>query len=178
MPIKDTHQQYGSVSRFLHWVIALLIISMILLGYLMKYIIKPPLKYKLYSWHKLISLATLVLILVRIIWRVWQSEPKTQPPFSRLMAFAAKMGHFGLYLFMLLLPISGWAMSTAAGYIPHLWGIALPMPGIGKNRHITDIAATIHTVTAVIFSFLIAGHISMALKHHYKDKDNTLMKIS
>src|SRR3990167_4733132 len=74
MPIFNTTDTYGSVSKFLHWIIALLVICMLAFGFFMDDI---PKEYKglVYNIHKLTGLAILLLMLLRVLWGLMNARP-------------------------------------------------------------------------------------------------------
>ena len=109
-------------------------------------------------------------------------ERKTAAPLgesmSPAMKFMAHGGHLALYLLMLAVSFSGWLFSSAAGY---------PSPGLGlfdlpylvpRNAHLQGVAHDLHLYPSLGFGVLIAGHIEMALKHHFVDKDDTLRSMT
>ena len=91
----------------------------------------------------------------------------------------AKIGHYLLYAFMFIMPLSGWLMSSAAGYNIKLFGIeALIIPNlIAKNQEMVEFFKEIHVISAYILIALIVGHVLAALKHKYCHKINVISRM-
>jgi cytochrome b561 len=93
------------------------------------------------------------------------------------MQFAAHAGHLALYGLMLVIPISGWLMSSAKGF-QTVWFGVLPIPDLlDKNKELGDLLQTVHMSLNLLFALVLVGHIGAALKHHYIDKDDILTRM-
>jgi len=165
--LKNTPTQYGSVSRFFHWIIALLIIGMLIFGYLMTGL-------SLLNIHKCIGMFILTLAAVRLIWTLFSTHPKLPENNPKLDTIAARTVQVLLYVCMFGMPLSGWAMATAFGEAPHIYNLNFPMPGIGINQDLGSIAESIHGTLAIILIILLCLHALGACKHFLIDRDNVL----
>lgn len=166
--------KYPLILRLFHWIMALLIIGMIILGFLMGQILTDePYTGAMFTWHKSFGVVVLILITLRIFARV--SLNKKVPPISAALAryeqIGAAIGHKLLYLLMVIVPVSGYLMSST---FPKSSGIALfgiPLPdALPKNQAQADIFTAIHDVTAYCLAALIVLHIAAVIKHRYFDK--------
>jgi cytochrome b561 len=93
------------------------------------------------------------------------------------MRFAAHAGHLALYGLMLVIPISGWLMSSAKGF-QTVWFGVLPIPDlVGKDKQLGDLLALVHQSLNLLFVAVLAGHIGAALKHHFIDRDDILTRM-
>jgi cytochrome b561 len=123
--------------------------------------------------HKDISTTVLLLIVLRSAWRLTHRPPHA-PHASGFQRFAVQAGHFMLYFLMIAMPISGWANSSSAGYTVEFAGI-FPLPALVPTNHaIQPIYDAIHKYLGWFTGAVILGHIAMALKHHFIDRDHTL----
>lgn len=113
--LKNTENSYGLIAKTFHWLIALAIIILITVGFIMSAMEPSPDKYELYNMHKSSGVIVLMLVILRLLWRF--SNKIVQPPenLPNILKLAAKSGHFMLYVFMLLMPISGVLMSYFGG---------------------------------------------------------------
>jgi cytochrome b561 len=168
--LKNTLENYGSVSKFFHWIIALLIIGMLFLGYFM-------VGQKILTLHQLIGLSILTLATCRLIWIISNTHPRLPSTVSRLDKLAARSVQVLLYVCMFGMPLSGWAMSTAFGFIPHIGTYYLPMPGISVDQSLGIFLENIHNTLAIILIALIGLHVAGALKHYFIDKDSVLQSM-
>src|SRR5512145_1544473 len=127
MPFRNTAEAYGSVAKFLHWAIVLLIVGQWLLAEAAEDAGKgTPERASLMGWHVSSGLLILMLVLVRVGWKIIN---KGQPAVLGEVVWqrkAAAAGHGILYLLILLQPLSGWVMSSAGEYPVSLFGIAFP----------------------------------------------------
>jgi cytochrome b561 len=90
----------------------------------------------------------------------------------------AHAGHIALYAFMLIIPISGWLMSSAKG-VPTVWFGIVPLPDlISKDKALGHLLEEVHESLSWIMVTLIAGHVLAALKHHLFDRDDTLRRMA
>ena len=96
------------------------------------------------------------------------------PRWERMAATAV---HHSLKMIVVLMPLSGWVMSTAAGHAPKLAGMPFPCPAIPENKILAHWANTTHYLLAWFFTGLIAIHIAASLKHHFFERDNILRRM-
>lgn len=178
MPITNTQDSYGSVTKFFHWSIAALIILMIILGFIMTSIERGPLRSELLMIHKSTGLLLLVLIVLRICWRLVNKTPALPSHIPRWQQIVAHASHGLLYLVLLAMPISGLIYSTAAGYPPTFYNLFLVQLPIAKNKALATFAGDTHEVLAWTLVALISIHILAALKHHFIDKSDILKRMA
>jgi len=172
-----TSGRYTSVAIALHWLIALGVFCALPLGLYMSDLPLSPTKLQLYAYHKWLGISILMLVIVRLLWRFTHRPPALPDSMSaKEQRIAHGIAH-GMYLFMLLVPISGWLMSSALGKPVVLFGV-LPLPDlIGPNEETGKFFKEFHEVCNYIFSTLISLHILASLKHHFKDHDGILARM-
>lgn len=168
---------YNRPARYLHWLLAVLLFGMLALGFYMQGLPLSPNKLKLYSWHKWAGVSIFVLAIVRVCWRIIHRPPPRPDHVSLWLQRAAHAGHIALYALMLLIPLSGWLMSSAKG-IQTVWFGVLPLPDlVSKDKALGDLFLATHVNLNLLFIAVLTGHIGMALKHHFVDKDGTLYRM-
>lgn len=166
---------YNRYSRWLHWLIAGLILFMVFLGWRLDP--HDPHALSLFFWHKSIGILILLLSLVRIGVRLAYKAPP-EPPMPQWQAWAAKGLHLAFYIVMIGMPLSGWAMvSTSAREIPFFWLHWPHFPGVPIEANMEGPThETFETIHKLVAKFLIYGmiplHILAALKHQFVDKDS------
>lgn len=178
MQLHNTTNKFGVVAKTLHWLVALLIIGAWIAGdYMVELPDKDPVKLKLFDLHKSVGMVILMLVIIRLSWRLYESTPKFLAKNSMLKV-VAKTVHYLLYAFMFIQPLSGWAMSSAAGYNPTFFGLFM-FPGlVAKNFSMVETYAYIHNTAAIILLILFLLHVVGALVHHFIFKDNTLRRMT
>jgi cytochrome b561 len=177
MSCKNTPAQYGSMMRFLHWAIFVLFLIQILMGFFLDDF---PEAYKMniYTFHNSVGLLVLALMLVWVFWRLINVKPVWPVNMALWERVSAHIMHTLLYLGMILIPLSGWALTTAAQHPPvFFWLFPLPMPGIMPSDAVKHLASSAHTVLAWVLISLVALHILAALKHHFINKDFILKRM-
>ncbi len=173
----DPPPQYNRVAKGLHWLMALLIIGLIPLGLYMHDLPLSPQKLQLYSWHKWAGVSVFVLLLARVAWRLAFPPPPLPWQMSRTQQQLAHLGHLGLYLLMLVIPVSGWLMSSAKG-IQTVWFGVLPIPDlISKDKALGAQLADLHALLSWTLVALLIVHVGAALKHHIVDRDDVLKRM-
>jgi cytochrome b561 len=178
-------ERYNTVAIILHWVIALGILVQIVMGLAMTHLAIPiGLKFTLYQLHKSIGITVLLAILLRAVWRFTYTPPalpETMPALERRAAWAT---HFVLYVFMLALPFTGWALVSASPYnIPTVLYGVVPLPDLpvfstlANKQAASNIMTFIHSRLAFILIALLALHIAAALRHHFLLRDGVLHRM-
>ena len=173
--LTNTASTYGSVSKFLHWLIFLLVTGMLIFGFFLDDI---PKDYQgmAYSWHKGTGLTILGLMIIRIVWALINTKPSPVAFTPMWQVFLERLVHWCLYLLLLVMPLAGWIGSVAAGHVPSIAGFAFNLP-IAKNKELADLAFSTHNNVALIIIALVSLHVLAALYHHFIKKDNVLMRM-
>lgn len=170
-------RQYTGTAKTLHWVIAILILGLLGLGFYMQGLPLSPSKLKLYSWHKWAGVTTFLLVVLRLAWRAGNPPPALPAHMPRLHQLAAHAGHFALYVLMLAIPLSGWLMSSAKGF-QTVWFGVLPIPDLlGRDKALGDLLLTTHLGLNLALIAVLLGHVGAALKHHFIDRDDILTRM-
>ena len=177
MMVKNTHTQYGAVSKTLHWLIGLTIIGLLTVGLYMEGLDASPLKFQIYGLHKAIGIIVLAAFFVRIFWRFTNIVPHALPSHKSWEKFLAHSVHLLLYVAMIGMPISGWAMSSAAGYPVDMFGLFTLPHLVEKDEGLSDLMREVHAIMGYGLIAAICLHVAGALKHHVLDKDNTLKRM-
>lgn len=176
MQIKNTKNNFGVVAITLHWLIALIIIVMLALGLYMTDLPISLQKLKLYGWHKEFGVLVLMLVIARVTWRLTNINP-TLATLPWWEYYAARAMHYVLYGFMLAMPITGWAMSSAAGFPVSFFGLFVLPDLVLPNESARIVLAEIHKYLAFALIAAIVGHAAAALKHQFIDKDDILRRM-
>lgn len=177
MQIKNTLNRYGIIAILLHWLIAILMMTMLALGLYMTSLTFSAQKLKLYGWHKEVGILILMLVILRIIWRLTNILPDLPITIPQWQKLAARATHLAFYSFMFVLPISGWLISSTAGLPVSFFGLfVLPNP-MPANQNLHYLFKEMHEWLAYGLIAAICLHVAAALKHHFIDKDDILRRI-
>lgn len=176
MLIKNTEDRFGIVTILFHWIMAILLIGLVSVGLYMSDLPIGVQKLKLYGLHKEFGILALMLVMLRVVWRIQNMNPSLSslPWFERT---AARIVHWAFYGFMFALPISGWLMTSAANLPPSFFGLFLLPALVPPNQEQMHLFQQIHEYLAYGLIVTFCLHVLAALKHHFIDKDNILRRI-
>jgi cytochrome b561 len=173
----------GATSRYtwqamaLHWLLAVLIIGMLWLGFSLEDIPRnTPARGFYVNLHKSFGVLVLLLVLLRTAWRATHKAPPLPAGMPRWQAQAAVWSHWLLYLCMLLQPLSGYLASAFGKFGVKFFGIPLPQ-WAWESKPIQSFFGTIHGVVAVTLLVLVALHVAAALKHLLVDRDQVFQRM-
>ena len=177
MPLRNTAEVYGSLAKFLHWAIVLLILPQYFLVEAAEALPKGSLeRLQVMSWHKSIGMTVLLLAVARIVWKL-VNRPHPSPLGEAWQRKAAAAGHGLLYLLILLQPLSGWIVSSSGNAPVTLFGW-FQFPAIVAENH--DLHEAFDEVHEFLFFTLLAVaaiHVAAAIYHHVVLKDNVLRRM-
>lgn len=171
-----TPSRYSGVAMGLHWLLALMIFGSFCVGFYMSDLPLSPTRLKLFNWHKWAGVTILALSALRLLWR-WTHRPPADLPAPPWQLRAAHATHWALYGLFFLVPLAGWAYSSAAGF-PIVWFGVLPLPDfVSPDKALAEWLKQSHAVLAWALAVLVLLHIAAALKHHFVDNDGLLERM-
>jgi len=166
---------YGATAIGLHWIIALLIFAAFGLGWYMTGIPGlTPTKLKLFSWHKWLGVTVFIIAVLRVLWRATHSAPPVAPGTPAWQAKAAAGAHHLLYMLIIVVPVTGYLYSMAAG-VPVVYLGLWKMPVlIEANEELKAVFKLAHVALNYLMAGVVAVHAAAAIKHQVVDRDGTL----
>lgn len=176
MAVKTDPQRYGAVAQTLHWAIVVLLIVQITLAVMADDLPNGVEKLMLLTRHKSFGITILALVVLRLVWRLL-NDPPALPPMSRWQRVAAQFSHWGMYVLLLVMPLSGWMMSSSANY-PVSWFGLFQLPDlVGPSKPLNGLMHDLHETFAGLLLVLVGIHVAAALKHHFWDRDGLLWRM-
>lgn len=188
--IRNTRHGWGSISRLLHWLIALLVFGMLGLGFYMVRVETDLVdRYLETQWHKSFGFTVFVLAILRLVWLRLSPErpdpPAGSPPWQKT---GARLSHAALYALLIALPLTGWLTASASPLndpdaFPFqirnmVFGIFdLPDPFPKGSESLYGILKLLHFWAAAALAAILVVHLLAALKHHFIDGDNVLQRM-
>jgi cytochrome b561 len=171
--------QYNFNIRILHWILALLFITIFISGWFMVGLDDEIVSYKydIYAVHKSFGIVALLLVLNRIIVRLNSSTPPYDNNISKITLIIAQLTHFILYLLMIAVPLSGFLMSMTGGRDISLFGYIIPK-FLPTNKDFAGLCHDIHVKIPYIMAAFVVLHILAAIKHYVIDRDNIWRRIN
>jgi cytochrome b561 len=179
--LQPPRQTYTATAKCLHWLLAAALIGLIAFGWYMTGLPISPTKLKFYNWHKWAGITILVLSVARLLWRITHRPPplpaQVQAAMPGWQRAAHHCVHHLMYALFLVVPLLGWAMSSAAGFPVVLFGV-LPLPDfVPKNMELAVALKPWHGRAAWLLTALIALHVAAVLKHQLIDRDGLLARM-
>jgi cytochrome b561 len=176
MYIRDTSRGYGIVSRLFHWVMAVAIFGMFALGlWMVRLDYYSPYYNSAPDFHRSFGILLLIALLARWLWRATNPKPDADglTPFEHKVSYAV---HWGFYVLLLGLMISGYLISTPDGAPIDVFGW-FNVPSIIQMKGLEDQAGYVHRLVAYGVIALAVVHSVAALKHHFIDRSEILSRM-
>ncbi len=177
MQVRDTAETFGLPSRLLHWLAALTIALAWTVGTVMGDLPRGPSRAAGTDLHFALGTLVLTLTALRLLWRLTNPLPAPPPGTPAWQDWAARLGHLGLYLLMVAVPLSGVFAAWLGGKSINLfWVTALASPW-ARDRAWEKAAEEAHEVLANLLLFLVVAHVVAALWHHFVHHDGLLHRM-
>ncbi len=174
----NSNIRFGSIAIALHWLVACAVIGLFALGWWMTELdYYSPWYQSAPWWHKSIGLTLALIWLVRIVWRFINPLPLPLDTHTKTEVRAAKAVHLLLYLLLAIAFISGYLISTADGRPIEVFGWFAVPATLTSIPNQEDIAGWVHWIVACTLIGVAGLHAAAALKHHFIDRDRTLLRI-
>lgn len=170
--------RYGTLARLLHWVVALLVLATIPVGLTMiQEGLARPVQDRLFIFHKNVGVILLLLIALRIVWRLLNPPPPLPASVPPLQRTAATVVHLGLYALLVVMAVSGYVRVTAGGFpIELLDALGVP-PLIAENEPLAERAKAVHATAKFGLIVLIQVHILAAAYHGIVRRDGVFSRM-
>lgn len=167
-------KRYPAMSRILHWIVAALVFATWPLGFMIGFV-KKEVSLDFYLVHESLGFLVLWLMLLRVGTKLIAGAPPIEGP--AIERFVAHTVHRLLYLFLIVMPVSGFLATNAHGF-PLVWFGVLPIwSPIGKTPEIAWTLSGIHTWSSRILLGLFVMHFAGVLIHHIIKRDQTLYRM-
>lgn len=178
MKLYNTKQGYGLITIIIHWFMAMIIISLFILG---KYMIDLDYYDNYYHiapwWHKSFGLLVALLFIFRVMWRIKNPKVEALTNHKNYEIKLATVMQALLYILIFMCCFSGILISTSEGADVSFFDIFHFPAFISMGGEQTEIAEEIHEISTIILIVFASIHMLAALKHHIINKDKTLKRI-
>jgi cytochrome b561 len=177
MPSQGSSGRYTAVAQAFHWIIAALIVSQFVLGHMGADLPNGMHKLALLARHKSFGMTVLMLAILRLLWRLKNPPPELPAGMSPLERMIARATHVAFYVLLFAMPLTGWMMSSAKNYAVSWFGLFTWPNLIGKNEAAFDALRATHEILSDVLFAIAVLHILAALKHHFWNKDDVLLRM-
>ena len=171
----ESYQQgYSGIAKSLHWIVALLVLTVIPVGIAMGQIEKQP--FNLFNFHKSLGVLILILMTIRLIYRLSHGAPREAniPAFYRV---AGSVTHWALYVLLIATPIGGVIANMYYGAPTPFFGLFEVQPFVAKNEAIANAIFAQHKLAGYLVGLLAIMHIGAGLFHYVIRKDGVLQRM-
>ena len=174
-------RRYTGFAIALHWLLTLALVGIFSVGLYMADLPFSPQRLKLYNWHKWAGVTILMLSAVRLLWRLTHKPPALPESVTMDMrgwqVTTHQATHMSMYALFFIVPLVGWAYSSAAGFPIVLFGM-LPLPDfVSASKPLAELIKPWHQISAFALAGLVLLHAAAAIKHHFIDKDGLLLRM-
>lgn len=169
---------YTLPAKIFHWTVAILVLGMIPVGIALESLPKGNVQDTFYALHKSTGFVVLLLMIGRIVWRLTNPPPPSEPTIARWQVGASHAVHWSLYAILLAMPILGWAGSNAFGAPVSIYGLFTLPDLVSKDEALSKTLLGIHGTLGLLAAALIIIHIAAALYHRFVRKDGVLARMT
>jgi cytochrome b561 len=169
--------QFTALTRLLHWLMAAMVLTMLFVGIGMVSTVSGR-YHALLAIHRPLGIAILVLAVIRLANRLLNPGPPLPAHLNRLERFAARASQVVFYALMILMPLIGWGMLSAARYpVVLAAGVHLP-PILPQVPALHALLRQAHTVLAWVFIATFIAHFGAALVHAWIYRDGVFASMA
>jgi cytochrome b561 len=169
---------YDRVAQAVHWFVAVLVVSVVLLGWTVGGAPRnTPQRDLLVLMHESVGLTILASMAFRALWR-WRHPPPPLPPVLALLEVGlARFTHLVLYMLLFVMPLAGYLNVAVAGHAVDFFGILSIPPLLPENDRLSQWAIAVHLAGQFPLYLFIALHVAGALLHGAIRRDGILERM-
>lgn len=173
----ESTRKYSLPAISLHWLLAVLIIGLLALGWYMVDIERgTPARGFYFNLHKSIGLVVGVLLVLQLGWRAGHRPPPLPSALGAWQIRATRIAHALLYVLIVTMVVSGYVEANFTKYGVKFFGIPLP-PWGPEDERMSAVFATIHEYAVYAFTLLLVGHVGAALYHLIIRRDTVFQRM-
>jgi len=173
--MKTLSEKYGHAAMTLHWVVAVLLSTALVLAWILPRKSAPGYE-GLLDLHKSVGITVLALVVLRLLWRL--GNPVA--PASGLTALETRLSgitHWALYAIMLLIPLTGYLFASAEGQQLDFFGLVIMASPMATDRSVSRPLEFLHKTGQYAIYGFVGLHILAALYHHFVKRDGVLRRM-
>ena len=169
-------RQFNASMRFLHWLMAAMVLAMLGIGIAMVASLGD--YHRLVSIHRPLGILILILVVIRFVNRRLSSLPPFPATMSPQERFAARASEALLYTLLLVEPLVGWGMLSAARYPIVLFGSLHLFPILPHSVKLYAVLRRTHTFLAYLLFLAFVAHFGAILFHTLIVRDGMLSRMA
>ena len=177
MPNKISPLRYSGMAQTFLWVIAALIVTQFALAWTADGLPLGLHKLALLARHKSFGMTILMLAILRLLWRFANPPPELPAGMTPIERNLARATHVAFYVLLFAMPLTGWMMSSAKNYSVSWFGLFTWPNLIGQSDAAFGLLKSTHDYLSYALLSIAILHIVAALKHHFWNKDDVLVRM-
>lgn len=168
---------YAPPARWIHWIMAVLVILVIPAGFIMMNMASGPGQDRLFDLHRSIGFTILCLAVVRVVVRILNPPPAPPEDMPKVMWTVAQVVHYALYVLIFVMPVLGWLASNAFGAAVSVFGLFTLPNIVGKDDALADLFGEWHGRLGFLMAALVLMHAGAGLWHGVVRRDGVLSRM-
>jgi cytochrome b561 len=168
-------QQFPVSMRFLHWLMAAMVLTMLGIGVTM--VASLANYHALVSLHRPLGIIILLLVVIRYVNRRFSTLPPFPATMSSRERIAASSSELLLYTLLFVQPLIGWGMLSAARYPIVLYGSLHLFPVLPHSAMLYAVLRKAHRLLAYLLFLTVIAHFGAILFHTLIVRDRMLYRM-
>ena len=168
---------YSAPAKWLHWLIAPIVLAMIPVGAIMGDLPHGALQDRLFFLHESFGLTVLTLMIARIATRLRGAPPPPAPSLTLAERMISAATHHAMYLLLALTPALGWLALSAYGLRPAFFGLFEPPALLAKDEPLSKLLFFVHGVAGFSLAALITLHLLGVARHVFIKRDRLVWRM-
>lgn len=170
-------EHYAPPARRIHWIMAVLVILVIPLGFAMMNMDSGPTQDRLFDLHRSIGFTILCLAVIRVLIRILNPPPAPPEGMPKALWIVANTVHYALYVLIFVMPVLGWLASNAFGSAVSIFGLFTLPNIVAKNDALADLFGDWHARLGFVMTALVIMHAGAGLWHGVILRDGVLSRM-
>lgn len=178
MALRNTAREFGSLAKWLHWLVAIGIFALIWLGLEQAGMEGGPEKSAVRATHSSVALIVFALMSLRLIWRLLNEVPEHPYGMPGWQKLSATLVHWGIYVAVFVQLISGpMTVATGGNRLPFFGLFSIPLP-IEENSDSHHFWEEVHESVWIAVAALLIIHILASLHNHFIAKNDAMRRMT
>jgi len=178
MGLRNTSEDFGSLAKTLHWLIAIGLIALVYLGLLQAGMERGDEKSYVRFVHASLALSVFALMTIRIVWRLVNEIPDHPPGVPAWQRTLARLVHWGLYIAVFVqLVAGGMTVATGGRPLPFFGIFSIPLP-VAEDSDAHHFWEEVHETTWIVVAVLVVMHVAAAFYNHFILKNEVLRRMT
>jgi cytochrome b561 len=174
--VAPVQRRFTARMRFFHWLTAAMVLTMLCIGVAM--VASLAHYHRLISIHRPLGILILIVVVIRFVNRHYSTLPPFPPTMSQRERSVASASELFLYALLVVQPLVGWGMLSAAIYPITLYGsIHLPFI-LPHNVMLYAVLRRLHTILGYLLFLTIVAHFGAVLFHTWVLRDGTFSRMA